>query len=183
MVELFRLHQARWAGAGIRGLFTLEANRTFHLDLAREFERLGWLDLTAYLLDDHMVSVHLCAVLDGVVYLLRSGRDPALARYSVGHLHELRMLRSWVAAGLYEADLLRGAEPYKYYWTRKQRTYVELYVSAFRGARAAPLRLENSWRWLVRFLRARHSARELWSYVVLRRREARERRRMGVEPR
>jgi len=183
MSELFRLHQARWAGVGIRGLFTHEASRAFHLDVAREFERLGWLDLTAFLLDGRVVSIHFGAVVDGVVYLLRSGRDPALAAYSVGHLHELRMLRSWIEAGLREADLLRGAEPYKYYWTQNQRTYVELYAVSLRGARAVPLRLERTWRWLVRFVRARHSVRELWSYLMLRRREARERRKMGLEPR
>ncbi len=183
MAGLFRLHQTRWAGAGIRGLFTHPASRMFHLDLAREFERLGWLDLTAYLLDGRVVSVHLAAILDGVAYLLRSGREPALARYSVGHLHELRMLRSWIEAGLHEADLLRGAEPYKYYWTRNQRTYVELYAASRRGMIVLPLGLERFWRWLVRFLQARHSARELWSYLTLRRRETKERRKMGVEPR
>ena len=183
MKELFRLHQARWAGEGIRGLFTHEASRSFHLDIAREFERLGWLDLSAYLLDGRMVSVHLAAVLDGVVYLLRSGRDPALAGYSVGHLHELRMLRSWIEAGLYEADLLRGAEPYKFYWTRNYRTYVELYAVSNRSMLRASVRLDRFWRRTVRFLQARHSVREVWSYIVLRRRETQERRRMGIKTR
>ncbi|MCK9355977.1 MAG: GNAT family N-acetyltransferase [Dehalococcoidia bacterium] len=180
LTDLFRLHEARWAGVGIRGLFNLEASRLFHLDVAREFDRLGWLDLSALTLDGRTVSVHLAVVLDGCAYMLRSGRDPALAEFSIGHLHELRLFRAWIAAGLAEADFLRGAEPYKFYWTRTYRTYVELVATGGRGSRVVSPRVVRAWVWLAKFAAARHSPRELVAYLALRRRESRERRLMGV---
>jgi hypothetical protein len=112
--------------------------------------------------------------------MLRSGRDLALAEFSIGHLHDLRLFRSWIAAELAEADFLRGAEPYKFYWTRNSRTYVELVATGGRGSRVLSPRVVRAWLWFARFAAARHSPRELFAYLSLRRREARERRLMGV---
>lgn len=180
--DLFRLHEARWADVGIRGLFNAEASRLFHLDVAREFERRGWLDLSVLTLDERTVSVHFAAILDRCVYMLRSGRDPSLADFSIGHLHDLRLFRAWIAAGIAEADFLRGAEPYKFYWTRNYRTYVELIACGGKGSRVFSPRVVRAWVWFTRFAAARHSPRELFAYLSLRRREARERRLMGVGP-
>ena len=46
MNDLFRLHEERWAEVGIRGLFGREVSRRFHIDVAREFDSRGWLDLS-----------------------------------------------------------------------------------------------------------------------------------------
>jgi len=181
MEHLFRLHQERWSREGIRGLFSDADARSFHLDVARSFDRLGWLSLSLMELDGRTVSAHLAVVLDRTVYLLRSGRDPSLGAYSIGHLHELRLFRYWIAAGMVEADLLRGAEPYKFYWTRNYRTYVQLLAAARPGPSRLVLETIRAWLWLVTFLQARHSPRELLAYISLRWTEARERRKMGIE--
>jgi CelD/BcsL family acetyltransferase involved in cellulose biosynthesis len=178
--ELIRLHEARWLEAGIRGLFHDERNRAFHLDVVRECDRLGWLDLSEMLLDGAIVSSHFALVLDGITYLMRSGRDTSYAAYDVGHLHDYALFRGWTTAGGREVDFLRGAEPYKFYWTRNYRAYVELL--AVRGGRfcSVSLRCTRMWVRVSRFLAHRHPPRELLAYVKSRRAEKRELRKMRI---
>ncbi|TFH36478.1 MAG: GNAT family N-acetyltransferase [Dehalococcoidia bacterium] len=181
MRGLFRLHEARWRAVGIRGLFRGERRRAFHLDLARVCDRLGWLDLSAMTIDGVVVSVHFVLVLDGVAYLMRSGRDTSFAEYGIGHLHELRSFRRWIAEGLREADLLRGSEPYKFYWTRNYRVYAE--CVALRGTVAGSLSLlgARAWIWLARFIAHRHPPREILAYLRTQHAMKRELSAMGVK--
>ena len=181
MNELYRLHQARWSAVGIRGLFSDEPSRAFHNGIARDFDRLGWLRLSSMKVDGRTASVHLVVVLDGVAYLLRSGRDSQFSEHSVGHLHDMQLLRESIEAGLREADFLRGAEPYKFYWTRTYRTYVELIVSGCAGPMPIPASAAYLWLRIARFLSFRHTPRELYGILRIRRWEAQERRRMGLD--
>ena len=181
MNELYRLHQARWSEVGIRGLFRDEPSRAFHNRIARDFDRLGWLRLSSMKVDGRIASVHLVVVLDGVAYLLRSGRDSQFSEHSVGHLHDMQLLRESIEAGLREADFLRGAEPYKFYWTRTYRTYVELIVTRCAGPMPIPASAAYLWLRIARFLSYRHTPRELYGILRIRRWEAQERRRMGID--
>ncbi len=180
MEHLFGLHQARWASTGIRGLFHDERSRCFHRDVARECNRMGWLDLSEMQLNGTTVSTHFTLVLDGVAYFMRSGRDVAYADYDIGHLHDYLLLQEWIGAGLREADFLRGAEPYKFYWTRNYRIYHELL--AVRGGALGGLRLSivSAWLRLSRFLSVRHPPRELLAYMRMQRATKNELRRMGI---
>jgi len=180
MEELFRLHEARWADAGIRGLFHDKRNRDFHLEIVLECDRLGWLEQSEMLLGGAIVSSHFAVVVDDVAYLLRSGRDISYAAYDIGHLHDYALFRKWTADGVHEVDLLRGAEPYKFYWTRNYRVYDELL--AVRGGRFGSLHLRCTRVWLSvsRFLAHRHPPREVLAYVRLRRAQRRELRKMGI---
>lgn len=181
MHELFRLHQVRWREAGVRGLFESERNREFHLNIARECDRLGWLDLTSLEVGGRPTSVCFNVVLDGVVYVMRSGRDTSFAEYSVGHIHDSRLFRRWIAEGRREVDFLRGAEPYKFYWTRRYRRYVELIAARAGGASGIPLPVARAWIALSRFLSHRHPPRELLYYLRLRWAIPRELRQMGID--
>lgn len=181
MDELYRLHQARWSEIGMRGLFSDEPSRAFHNRIAMDLDRLGWLQLSYMKVSGRMASVHLAVVLDGVAYLLRSGRDSQFSRYSVGHLHDMQLFREVIAAGVREADFLRGAEPYKFYWTRTYRTYVELTVSNYAGPVPIPASAVYLWLRVARFLSHRHTPRELYGILRIRRWEAQERRRMGLD--
>jgi len=178
--RLFDVHDARWEELGIRGLFHDERNRAFHLDIARQCDRMGWLDLSEMQVDGRTASAHLVLVLDGVSYMMRSGRDTSFAAYDVGHLHDLHMFRTWIARGLREADFLRGAEPYKFYWTSHYRVYMELLAVGSRQRGGVPLSVARTWIRITRFISHRHPPREVLAYIRQRRMTRRELRKMGV---
>jgi CelD/BcsL family acetyltransferase involved in cellulose biosynthesis len=180
METMFRLHQQRWSESSIRGLFHEPRSRSFHVAMARECDRLGWLDLSVLELDGTPVSAHFVVVTDGVAYLMRSGRDTSYGHFSIGHLHDLYLFRRLIEIGCTEADLLRGAEPYKFYWTRSYRRYVECVAVPTGTLRGLSLRAARTWIRLSRFLSHRHPPAEVLSYVRQRRAIRRELRRMGI---
>jgi CelD/BcsL family acetyltransferase involved in cellulose biosynthesis len=178
--DLFRLHEERWAEAGIRGLFHDERSRAFHLDIAGTCDRLGWLEMSDMQIDGTTVSAHFVLALDGAAYLMRSGRDIRYADYDVGHLHEYHLFRQWIALRLREVDFLRGAEPYKFYWTRNYRVYNDLLVVRNWSFGAVSLLCARSWLRLSRFLSHRHPPREVIAYIRARRATRKELRNMGI---
>jgi len=181
MEALYRIHQERWRNSGIRGLFADRRASEFHTSVAVALGRRGLIRVNRMCIDGEPVSVHLIGVLDGVLYLIRSGRDIAWADYDVGHLHEGNCLKRAIREGLHEADFLRGAEPYKYYWTKKYRMYNELVVSGCAGLGRMPVDLVRLWLRISQFLEHRHTPRELVAILRIRKREARERKRMFVD--
>jgi len=180
MRRLFDVHDARWEELGIRGLFHDERNRAFHLDIARQCDRMGWLDLSELEVDGKTASAYFVLVLDGVSYMMRSGRDTSFAGYDVGHLHDLRLFRMWIARGLREADFLRGAEPYKFYWTSHYRVYMELLAVGSRQRGGMPLCVARTWMRIARFISHRHPPREVLAYLRQRRMTRSELRKMNV---
>ncbi len=174
MEELYRLHQRRWKAVGIRGLFGDECSRSFHTTMVRNLQARGWVEVTRLRIDGEAISVHLVLILDGVLYFLRSGRVLRYQEYSIGHLHDMMMMQRAVGKGIREVDFLRGTEPYKYYWARDDRTYVDLVITRrtrriVRRASvvAAMLRLSA-------FVEHRHTPSELLAILRIRRREAEE---------
>ncbi len=180
MNDLFRLHEARWKQARIRGLFNDKRARAFHLAIARECDRLGWLDLTTVEMDGRPASVAFNLVLDRTAFVLRSGRDTSFASYSVGHLHDEALFRRWLEAGVHEADFLRGAEPYKFYWTRRYRVYLDVMVARSWRHGGVPLVLLRAWFAVCSFFAHRHPPGEVLAYLRLRRVYRRELRQMGI---
>ncbi|MBN1152137.1 MAG: GNAT family N-acetyltransferase, partial [Dehalococcoidia bacterium] len=181
MVRLFDLHDQRWREGGVRGLFHDARNRSFHLEMARHCDQMGMLDLSELLIDGETASVYFTCVLDGVAYMMRSGRDTAFAEDDVGHLHDLRLFRKWIAEGRHEADLLRGAEPYKFYWASRFRVYTEFMVAPPWSKGALPLWFARRWMILARALSHRHPPGEFLAYLRMRRAARRELRKMGIE--
>ena len=180
METMFRLHQRRWRESAIRGLFHEPRSRSFHVAVARECDRLGWLDLSVLELDGTPVSAHFVVVMDGVAYMMRSGRDTSLGEFSIGHLHDLQLFNHYIDAGCKEVDLLRGAEPYKFYWTRDYRRYIEC-LAVRRGlVRGLSLGAARAGIWLSRFLSHRHPPAEVLAYLKQRRASSRELRQMGI---
>lgn len=180
MLRLFELHDARWSQSGIRGLFHDRRNRTFHLDVARQCDRMEMLDLSELVIDGVTASVHFVCVLDGIAHMMRSGRDTSFAEYDVGHLHDLRLFRKWIAQRQSEADFLRGAEPYKFYWTRRYRSYNEMLAAPPIEYGGVHLRMAYWWMRLARFLAYRHPPKEIFAYLRMRRFTRQELKKMGV---
>ena len=133
------------------------------------------------LVDDKPVSAHFIGVLDGVAYLMRSGRDESLARYSVGHLHDINLFQRSIREGLKEADFLRGAEPYKFYWTQRYRSYSDTVVVGRATHGVVPVWFARLWLRVAQFLEHRHTLGELIGILRARSWDARERKRMGLD--
>ena len=146
--DLIRLHQGRMREMGQRGLFRSETRREalgagFHALLAE-----GTLRIHRLLLDGRVVAAD--AVLsDGSLatcYIGGLESDPALARYSLGTLNLMEVIRWSIETGHTGCDLARGDEPYKQKFGAEALDTSRLL--AMRGRVRAPLALasERAWR-------------------------------------
>lgn len=181
MEALYDLHQRRWQGTGMRGLFADARAREFHTAVAHAHAGSGLIRVSVMLVDEVPVSSHFVGVLDGVAYLMRSGRDESYARYSIGHLHDINLFQRAIREGLREADFLRGAEPYKFYWTQRYRTYNDTLVAGRIARGVVPVWLVQLWLSMAQFLEHRHTIPELVGILRVRRWESRERKRMQLD--
>ena len=178
---LYELHQKRWQGAGIRGLFADCRARAFHTAVALAHVDSRLIRVSIMMVDGKPVSAHIVGVLDGVAYLMRSGRDESLARYSIGHLHDINLFQRAIREGLWEADFLRGAEPYKFYWTSRYRLYNDILVVGRVAHGLSPVWFVRLWLSVAEFLEHRHTIGEFIGMLRVRRREALERKRMRLD--
>jgi len=129
MEALFRLHSLRWRGRGFPGAFHRQAVVEFHQDVARRFERLGWLRLYLLLADGagqaesatHPIAALYAFAAKGRTLYYAGGFDPAYGRFSPGSILLLSAIRSARSEGCREWDFLRGAEPYKLRWGAEPR--------------------------------------------------------------
>jgi CelD/BcsL family acetyltransferase involved in cellulose biosynthesis len=113
MDSLFDLHQRRWKLKGETGDFATPSVRKFHLDLANNFDRKGWLALSFLTANEEPVASTYSFDYRGKRYFYQSGFDPRFARYSVGTLLHLQNVNVCIAKEFKEYDFTRGVEPYK----------------------------------------------------------------------
>ena len=116
MDALARLHSARWAERGKRGVLDDAATRAFHLDASSALDRRGFLRLYAMRVDGRIVAAHYGFAAKGRALYYLGGFDPAHERRSVGTVMVGHALDEAVREGTRELDFLRGREPYKYAW-------------------------------------------------------------------
>jgi CelD/BcsL family acetyltransferase involved in cellulose biosynthesis len=176
--RFYEIHEERWRSAKLRGSFADPKMKDFHSDLARRLRGKGWLHFSWISLDGEMVSAAYCFTYGKTLYWATSARDIRYSRYGVGHLLVESMMREAIELGLEEFDWLKGAEPYKFHWTKSVRRYHQ--VLAIEQGRGAGYRLK----YIRAFLRL-HSVRqyrlgEVYRLFRMKRREAEERKRMGL---
>jgi CelD/BcsL family acetyltransferase involved in cellulose biosynthesis len=176
--RFFDLHQKRWQSVGVRSGFSNPKKREFYRDLSSKFLQKKWLHFSCLKVDDEMVSAEYGYIYNGKLYAATSARDLRYSKYSIGHLHHMYLTRDAIARNLREVDLLRGDEPYKFYWTKSARKYMEVII--IKKGLWTRLRL----RFLRAFLRLcevrQYSLREIYHLYLRRRREEKERKRMGL---
>ncbi|MFC1847906.1 GNAT family N-acetyltransferase [Chloroflexota bacterium] len=172
------LHQRRWQSANIRGIFSYPKTKEFYRDLAGRFFEKGWLHFSRLTVDGETASAVYSYVYNGKFYASTMARDIRYSRYSVGHLHYMFLIKDAIGRHLQEFDFLRGDEPYKFYWTKSVRRYLQITVigrGRFPGI---------SLKWIRIFLRAcamrRFGLRESYHLRRMMKREAQELRRMGL---
>jgi CelD/BcsL family acetyltransferase involved in cellulose biosynthesis len=107
----FRLHRARFSR---HSCFFCGDHEPFQRDFAALALERGWLRLLLLELDGEPVCFEYGFLFQNAYFAYQAGRDPALARHSVGFLAEIESIRRAFAEGAAEYRFLGGEEGYKY---------------------------------------------------------------------
>lgn len=117
----FKLHQKRWKTRGEPGAFSSETFRSFHTEIAKIFNKKGWLDLHFLIVDSDPVAAAYTFNYNLKKYGYLTGFDPAFGKYGVGNLLKLHIVEECIKNGFREYDLTRGFELYKIDWATNVR--------------------------------------------------------------
>lgn len=126
--EGFRLEAAAWKGDAGTAILSRPDSRAFYRILARRTAERGWLRLFFLKLDGRRIAFNYALVYRRILYCLKVGYEPELARSSPGNVLFFLALRDAFAQGLREFDFLGDAEPWKLHWTPEARSHHWLYV-------------------------------------------------------
>ena len=116
MKNFFELHQKSQIAKGNCGVFSENAYRSFHTEVAKAFAEKGWLGLFFLTFNDKPVSAVYSYEYNGKLYAYLCGFDPEYARYRPGHLAFKNLIKYGIDKRLKELDFLRGDEEYKSRW-------------------------------------------------------------------
>jgi CelD/BcsL family acetyltransferase involved in cellulose biosynthesis len=105
----------------------------------------GWLRLFVLRLDGRPAAALYGMRYFQKFYFYQCGFDPALARHSPGLVTLAHSIRSALAEGADEYDMLHGDEEYKFHWANGARPLadLELYPRSMRGVLFSGLRACN----------------------------------------
>lgn len=173
------LHQRRWQSANIRGVFSTPKMKEFYRDIASQFLKRNWLHFSCLEVDNEMVSGEYGCVYNRKFYAVTRARDTRYPKYSVGHLHEIYLIKYAINNHLKEFDFLQGEEPYKFYWTKSTRKYAEVIV--IKRGYFPDLSIKFLRALLLLYKIRQYSLREIYSLYVIKRRERKEKKRMGLD--
>ncbi len=176
--RFFELHQERWQAVGITGTFADPRVKEFYKEVAWKFLDRGWLHFYSMNVDGRLVAALYGCIFKRKLYSFTLARDIRYSKYSVGHLHQMHVIKDAIGRNLTEYDFLKGDEPYKFYWTKSVRRYMR--VTIIKRGFLSALRLQL----LRAFLRLwdvrQYSLREICAILSIRRRERKELERMGL---
>jgi len=177
--KFFDLHQRRWQSVNIRGVFSTSKMKDFYREIASQFLRKNWLHFSCLTVGNEMASGEYGFVYNRKFYAFTGARDTRYPKYSVGHLHGMYLIKYAINNHLQEFDFLRGEEPYKFYWTKSTRKYIEIRIIKRGYFPGLSIKLLHA------FLRVyqirQYSLREIYSLYFIKRREREEKKRMGLD--
>lgn len=177
--EFIDLHQRRWESVNVKGVFSNPEVKEFYKDIAVKFHERNWLHFSFLNIDGAMASGEFGFIYNGKLYAATAGRDIKYSRYSVGHLHYMFMVKEAIKRGLREIDFLKGSEPYKFYWTKLSRKYMN--VLAVNKGISSGLRLKLVHAFLRLWEIRQYSLKETYYLHLLKRKEEKEIKRMGLK--
>jgi CelD/BcsL family acetyltransferase involved in cellulose biosynthesis len=177
--EFFDLHQSRWRSDNINGMFSDPKMKEFYRDLATLLLKKNWLNFSYLAASGEMTSAVYGYMYNSKMYPSTAARDLRYAEYGVGHLHYMFLIKYAIEKGLREFDFLKGDEPYKFYWAKAARKYTRVMIIK-RGI-CVDLRLRFVHEFLRFYWIRQQSLRELLSVYLMKRRDKRERKRMGLK--
>lgn len=127
---LFRLHEKRWRALGQPGVFTRNPmERAFYEQFVPKAFEQGWLAM--YTLFDNGVpkATQIGYVYDNGFLQLQEGFDPDYAAHA-GNVLRRFVIEDCIKSGIREYDFLGGVSEHKRRWLAKERTGMDLLISA-----------------------------------------------------
>jgi CelD/BcsL family acetyltransferase involved in cellulose biosynthesis len=163
----------------VRGAFSNPKMKEFYRDIASQFLKNKWLYFTCLTVDNEPVSIEYGFIYNQKLYNATAARDIKYSEYSVGHLHHLFLIKDAIKRHLREFDFLRGDEPYKFYWTKSARRYIQVMIKKNGFGSGLSLKLIR----LSFRLRevCQYSLREIYSLYLIKRREKKQKKQMGLD--
>ncbi len=167
--KFFDLHQRRWQSKGITSQFSNPRTKGFYRDISRKFLKRSWLHFSCLTVDDEVVSAIYGTIHNRKFYSMFNARDTRYYDYDVGHLHYMFLIEDAIERRLKEFDFLRGDEPYKFYWTKSARRYMQVLI--IKKGFLPGLRLKFINVFLRLYWIRQRSLKENYSLYLLQRRE------------
>lgn len=122
----FELNQKRWKSKQMTGTFKTPEICAFYIDVAKLFAEKGWLALHFLTINDKPVAGLYCFEYNRKMYAAVSGFDPVYSKYSIGNILFLKVIEKCIERKMDEFDFMKGAEPYKFGWTKKYRRNINI---------------------------------------------------------
>lgn len=176
--RFIELHERRWQSAHVSSVFSDSRMERFYRDIATQFVKKGWLHFSCLLVDGEVASAEYDFIYNRKFYCATSARDIGYSKYNVGHLHQMFLIKYTIERGLREFDFLKGDEPYKFHWTQSSRRYINLVIG--KKGLCSSLRLKFIRAFLRLYEIRQYSLKEIYYIYLMRRREAKQRKEMGV---
>jgi CelD/BcsL family acetyltransferase involved in cellulose biosynthesis len=127
--SLFLLHNSRWAGKSIRGIFESPAKRQFYYEISKLFLEAGWLSFHSLFLDNMPVAHQFCFEYDKKMFLLQEGFDLRFSEYGVGNVLRAYVFRHCIETGISSYDFLAGITTHKESWGAKTKYSIRLAIA------------------------------------------------------
>jgi CelD/BcsL family acetyltransferase involved in cellulose biosynthesis len=141
---LFSLHAERAQRKGINSTFMEEKVGAFHRKLIGGLLKKGKVDFSVLYRKDFPLAAIYCFRHNSKYYYYQSGISNEGERHSAGLVLLSMMIEKCFDEGYREFDFLRGAEEYKYYWTKTSRKNLTLEISKENG-RGRFARMVHHW--------------------------------------
>jgi CelD/BcsL family acetyltransferase involved in cellulose biosynthesis len=150
MNKMFEYKNKRYKDTGKKGVYAEKRMRDFHLNLAQELWRKGWMDISYVRLNEEVIAVHFGSIYQGKFYYWMPAFNSDYEKFSSSRILLLDLLKRAFREGFCEFDFGFGQESYKYQWTQQDRLlYRFLYFN--RTAKGLLLReWFHLWRGFVR---------------------------------
>ena len=165
---LFEIHRQRWQNQNIKSPFSNPAYCDYYRDVAETFSRNRMLHFSYLTLDGNTGALLFSIIYNDKFYAMTVARDIRYARFELGHIHYWYVIREAFQRRLKEFDFLRGDEAYKFKWTGEFRKYQHLLISGIKPFGKANIVYHYLLIKMIRFIRNRHSLKEIFSLVRLR---------------
>ena len=134
--EMVRLNLNRMKIKKIDSPFNKKSFYQFHKNIISYFVANDWLRLCFLKIKGYYIASLYIFKYGGRYYYYQSGFDPDWEKLSPGFLLFSYCIENAISEGIKEFDFLQGEEEYKYLWTNKTRTNlnVKVYRKFFRNA-------------------------------------------------
>jgi CelD/BcsL family acetyltransferase involved in cellulose biosynthesis len=129
--RMLRIEAGGWKGRERSAVLSDPATEALYRGFAPRAATRGWLRLHLLELDGEPIAADFGLAFAGTGFLLKTGFDERLARFSPGGLLRADVLRSSIEEGLRAYEFLGAADAYKLRWRPEMRP--RLFVGAYRG--------------------------------------------------